>query len=508
MESLKQFTSAGREIWERWTASQRILVLTATALSLLTVVGVGVWSTRPEMVILASRLPPDQANDAIAQLEAAAISYELSYSGSTISVPRKDMSRARLAVRETLGDQAAVGELEDSIWADPNLQHVRIQRQREQRLAQSIARFSAVRSAVVHLSSPQPTPFVRNQAPVTASVIVELAPGAVFSGQDSSAIISLVSHGVEGLQPEDVTLMDTNGRLLASDRAGGGDVGGQLEYVSALENHLASKAEALLSQMLGPGRAMVRVTADVDFTQSERQETTYDPSTKVKLSETTKSQTGPAAGSTGGGGGGPTGSGSNLAPPSSGSAGGGLKIEENTTQYANTEIRDTIKETPGRIKRLTVAAIVDLNAAEGGTAPTVTTAEIESLIRQAVGFDQQRADEINVVSATLAGIPDMSVPAVPLWDQYGPLLRNVSMGLAAVLMFVLGLLLLRRLRPLVVQATDAEGNTESIRKLAELSIRARQNPELVAKVLETWLDDDSAPAAAPAKTSPAGRAAA
>ncbi len=514
MQSLKQIISAAQDLWDRWSASQRTLVLSAMVLSLLTIVGVGIWSTRPEMVILASRLPPNQANEAIALLEAAGIAYELSYSGSTISVPRQEMSSARLAVRETLGDTPDT-ELEDSIWADPNLQHVRIQRQREQRLAQSIARFTAVREAVVHISTPEPTPFVRDQAPVTASVIVDVAPGRHFSAGDAEAIVSLVSHGVEGLHQQDVTLMDTDGQLLSSSLNGGGDVSGQLEYASTLENHLASKAEALLSQMLGPGRAMVRVTADIDFTQSERQEISYDPTRKVKLSETIKSEshTGNSSGGGGGGGGGgpaggPPGASSNVRPTPPGAGGTTFKIEENTTEFANTETRDTVTETPGRIKRLTVAAIVDLTAAEGEEAPTVAVADIESLIKQAVGFDTQRSDEINVISSALAGMPDMTPVPVPLWEQYGPLLKNVSTGLAAVLMFVMGLLLLRRLRPVVVQATVAETSEESIRRLAELSVRAQQHPELVAKVLENWLDEESATSPQSASRPSADRAAA
>src|SRR5690606_32544633 len=137
-----------------------------------------------------------------------------------------------------------------------------------------------------------------------------------------------------GLRPENVTLMDTSGRMLASKNSGDGSIDAQLEYVSRLESHLASKAEILLSQMLGPGRAMVRVTADVDFTQTERQETTYDPSTKVKLSESIKSES--HTGVTSGPAGGPAGTSSNFNPSGSGSGGSTTKIEDITTQYANT----------------------------------------------------------------------------------------------------------------------------------------------------------------------------
>ncbi len=485
MQSLHQFLIAARRLWEQWTISQRATVLSAVLLSIVTVVGVGFWSTRTEMVQLASRLAPEEAAEIVSQLDASGIEYELSYSGSSVSVAKSQLNRARLAARDTLGDTGQTTELEDSIWADPAVQNLRIQRQLEQRMAASVTRFLAVKEAIVHISSPQPTPFMRDRAPTTASVIVDLMPGAVFTQQDAEAIVSLVSHGVEGLSPSDVTLMDTSGRLLNSSHGLGGDVAGQLEYVSTLEAHLAAKAESLLATMLGPGRALVRVTADVDFTQTERMETTYDPDSKVKLSETIKSESHTGADRTSGGA---AGTPSNLSRPSSGNS-VTSRVEENTTEYANTEIRDTVKETPGRIKRLTVAAIVDLTSPDDGPQTAITTSEIESLIKQAVGFDGKRSDEINVVSSPLAGVADVTQPATPVWREYAPLLRQLSFGVGAVLMFVLALLILRRLRPISLPAVDSDMSDESVRRLAELTIRARQNPELVATVLAHWLDD-------------------
>ncbi|MCA9028112.1 MAG: flagellar M-ring protein FliF [Planctomycetaceae bacterium] len=488
METLSRVTTTVRNLWQQWNLSQRVTILGAIILSVVTVIGVGFWSTRPDMVQLASRLSPEDAAEMVAQLDAAGIDYELSYSGSTISVAKTSLNRARLAAREILGAAHDAMEMEDSIWADPNVQGLRIQRQLEQRLAASIARFQAVKEAVVHISMAQPTPFVRDQSPTTASVVIDLVPGMVFSQQDAEAVVSLVSHGVEGLKPTDVTLMDTSGRLLNSSQGLAADVGGQLEYVRTLESHLAAKAETLLSQMLGTGRALVRVTADVDFTQSERMETTYDPENKVKLSETIKSEstTGPSRSS-----GGPAGTPSNVGRASSlGDGSVTSRIEENTTEFANTEIRDTVKETPGRIKRLTVAAIVDLTPPEGATGPTITTSDVESLIKQAVGFDSQRSDEINVVSSPLAGIPESGPAVIPIWQQYAPLVQQLSFGLGATLMFVLGLLILRRLRPLQLSSADEAATNESVRRLAELTIRARENPDLVATVLEHWLDEE------------------
>lgn len=493
MDSLQRLLANFRDLWAGWTLPQQVTMVTAILVSALTIIGVGLWSTRAEMVPLASRLSPAQAAEVISQLEAANIPYQLSYSGSAIHVDRSELNRARLAARDTLGASPADAELEDSIWSDPNLQHARLLQQQEHRLAATVGRFRAIREAIVHISKPQPSPFLRDQTDTTASVIVDLVPGIPFSHQDATAVISLVSHSVEGLRAENVTLMDTAGRLLDGQQSLRADVGGQLEYVRTLESHLAAKAEALLSRMLGEGRAVVRVTADVDFTESERMETSYDPENKVKRSETIKSEshTGPSRGTTGA-----AGTPSNIRPagnPAGSAAGSDLvssKIEENTTEFANTEIRDTVKETPGRIKRLTVAAIVDLTPADAGTESAVTTEDVESLIKQAVGFDTGRQDEINVVASTLAGHVDLDVPAAPPWETYGPLVRQLSLGLGAVLMFVLGLRILRRLRPIVVSADGGEESADAIRQLAELTIRARENPALVAKVLENWLEDE------------------
>lgn len=491
METVQNISSTMRRLWGQWNTSQRVTISAAIVLSLVTVVGVGIWSTRAEMVQLAGRLSPEEAAEVVSQLDAAGIEYELSYSGSTISVAKSELNRARLAARETIGNSSGSTELEDSLWADPNVQNLRMQRQLEERMAASVARFKAVKEAVVHISMPEPTPFVRDRSPTTASVIVDLVPGRVFGQQDAEAVISLVSHGVEGLSPTDVTLMDSSGRLLNSSQGLGADVGGQLEYVRTLESHLAAKAETLLAKMLGPGRGIVRVTADVDFTQSERMETTYDPDSKVKLSETIKSEshTGPSRGS-----GGPAGTPSNVGRTSAlGGSAVTTKVEENTTEFANTEIRDTVKETPGKIKRLTVAAIVDLTPEEGADGPAITTSDVESLIKQAVGFDSQRSDEINVVASRLAGVSELIEPVVPVWEKYAPLIRQLSLGLAAVLMFVMGLLIVRRLRPVTLPSSESESTDESVRRLAELTIRARENPELVATVLEHWLTDGSKP---------------
>lgn len=188
---------------------------------------------------------------------------------------------------------------------------------------------------------------MRDRESTKASVVLDLKPGAHFTRADAQSIVSLVSHGVEGLDPENVTVLDTEGRLLSSNHGFEADVTGQLEYRRRLEADLAAKAETMLSQLLGPGRAVVRVTADIDFTETEREETTYDPDGKVKLSEevTSEQTTGMQASAAGA-----AGTASNVG----GGAGGGsrnpvtTKIESNKTEYANAEVRDRVREAPAK----------------------------------------------------------------------------------------------------------------------------------------------------------------
>ncbi|MBX3444694.1 MAG: flagellar M-ring protein FliF [Planctomyces sp.] len=484
MSSVKLWWNQLRQMWDGWTFPQRVGMSLAAALCAAMVAGVGLWSLQSQYVPLASDLTPTTAAELVSTLDSAGIASRLNFSGSAVLVPKQELNRARLAAGKLidLSDNPS-DDIEGSVWSDPTLYHVRIMRQKEQRLARSIMQFDYIKSATVHLSVPEPSPFLRDKATPSASVVVGLRTGGAVARQDAAAIVSLVAHSVEGLEPSRVTVMDTQGRILSAQESMQGDVAGQFEYRRRLESDLAAKAEALLSNMLGPGRAVVRVTADVDFTQTERQTTSYDPERKVKASETvkTESHTTPKVASSGAAG---------IASNVGGSAttsNVGTKIEENTTEYLNGETKDLVREAPGRVKRLTVAAAVQLP--EGGADPAlaaITPQAVEDLIKQAVGFDVSRDDEIKVVSGPLAGASLFApeAPAVP-WDRYEQMIRAASLGLAALVALVVGLLVLRRFRPTTVSAPAVESGGED--RLATLAMRARENPEAMAQALSAWL---------------------
>jgi len=510
MDFLNKLTSQLQALWSRWSAGQRVAIMAALVLSIVTIGSVGFWATRPEYVVLTDRLSPQQAAEVVSVLESEKIGYRLNYAGSAVSVSKNSLSRARLALKDVISVTAQEpAEISEGIWSDPTLYQARMNRQLETRLGRSITQLGSVRGATVHLTPGESSPFIRNRSPAKASVILDLQPNAMFSATDARSIISLVAHSVENLDAENVSVLDTSGRLLSSTQGLEADVTGQLSFRNRVESDLSSKAEAILTQLLGPGRAVVRVTAEIDFTDTQTREIKYDPEAKVKVSETIHSES-----SSGGSkqAKGPVG-----LPPEqidklafksgAGSSGPSMKVESNTTQYENAKTEDTVHRVPGRISRLTVAAVVQLQdeAAADGKAvaqAAVTTEQIEKIIKQAVGFDSARMDEIEVVAAPLVGNLNLLQPVVPpsTWDKYAPLAQNLSLGMAALVALILGTLVIRRMKPIVVETEGQELlPADVVLRVADLSEQALENPEAVASVVRAWLAEPAETRASPRK---------
>ncbi len=502
MDLVKTLSTQLRGLWGRWNSGQRVGIVAALVLSIATIVGVGLWASTPEYVTVADRLSPQQAAEVVSTLESSGIKYRLNYAGSSILVGKSDLNRARLSLKDVIStSEQPEPMISEGIWSDPTLHQARLSRQLELRLARSISQLSPVKTATVHLSQAENTSFMRQRGAAKASVILELQPHAMFAASDARAVASMVAHSVENLKPEDVSILDTSGRLLSTTQGMEADVTGQLSYRTRIEADLAAKAEAILTQMLGPGRAVVRVTADVDFTETQTKETRYDPELKVKISETILSES--ATGSSrlqANASGGAAGASPNMEALAFKSGGGsnGSKMESNTTTYENAKTEDTIHRLPGRITRLTVAAVVQLPtdqaaaSTQAAAAPVVTREQVEKIIMQAVGFDAGRQDAIEVLSAPLAGnIPIIEAPPIVRpWDQYGPLLKNLSLGLASIVALFLGFMVLRRMKPIVLETERKESMPpEMVLRIADLAEFVDEDPESVAEVIKAWLEE-------------------
>ncbi len=177
--------------------------------------------------------------------------------------------------------------------------------------------------------------------------------------------------------------------------------------------------------------------------------------------------------------------------------------EKNKTEFLNGETVETITEQPGRVKRLTIAVMVHAAPAEAEDEAAVAPADIDlpkvqAVVKQAVGFDAERGDEIEVMVAQFAGLEteEQQFTQIQQWEMYSQLARSSSLGLAAVVALLLGMLTIYRLRPLTIQVDrQSDRSHRRERTLAELSAHVKENPEMMKAVISAWLDgEDASPA--------------
>ena len=497
-------------LWGRWSIAQRIGLSAATLLCIGLVLGTLVWATRDEYVVIASQLTPQRAAEMKGVLETAQISAEMNFSGSSISVPATKVSAARLALKDQLDplveENSSVGS---GMFESPLEKEERRRRALEARLEKTIVSIRGVRSAQVHVSLPNPSPFVLEKTEATASIVIDIAPGGGFTTDAAENIMAIVSRAVEGLNRKNIALVDTNGRQFSTESGLGTSMSAQLEYQREIEAKLSRKAESLLTRWLGPDRASVEVTAEIDFQHKERTETLFDGESKVKRKETTENitQTGTVPLPVG-----TVGATSNVLPNANvgpGSNSGKYNRDLTDVEYDNSNTTERLTDLPGRILRLTVSAVVDPSAdgeSADGTAGSATAgsagaaassrdmAKIEDLIKQAVGFDLARGDEFSIVIDKLA--PPGDVDTIPVagfvWQQYESLIQSVSLGLTALVALTIALLLMKKMKPVVMTAPLEEPmSMADMLRLKTLSEQAKANPQVVANILAAWIGEGS-----------------
>ncbi|MDB5311714.1 MAG: fliF [Gemmataceae bacterium] len=508
MDALRRFLAQLRAYWAGLSRLRRA-ALVAAGVGVLLALGAVAYLTpgleyRP---LFPTELPPEEVGAITTRLQAQGVPFKLNPTGTSILVPEDRLAQARVALAaEGLPTRGGKGyELfdETSLMTTPFVQSVNYQRALQAELGRSIMQLEPVQSARVLIARPEPSPFVRDQRPPTASVVLKLKPGAAMSRATAAGIVSLVARSVEGLKPENVTVVDSGGRLLSDPHAGDHDTlpAPQLEYRRDLETYLSTKAEEMLAQHLGPGRAVVRVSADVNFQQVKERRETYYPEEKAVGAEmlTTSKSSGGAAG-------GVVGATSNVAraggPLTAQRGAGGSTSQEETvrTDYlVSKSVRDQ-EDRMGGVTRLTVAAMVDLSASNGGTA-VISADDAQEIIKQAVGFRTGR-DEVKLTNVHLTGPPPTPEPdeetvRLQRFQVYVGLARNLSLALAVVLAAaIVPLLLLRRRRPAPPPPAPAEPpplvaedrRRTDLDRLAEMT---RADPDRVTEVFRLLIGQPS-----------------
>ena len=501
------------------------------------------WSKEPTYSLLYGNLGQQDAAQIAQALDANNIQYKLD--GGTISVPADRVHDARLKLAAQglpEGDGGfAVMSKEPGFGVSQFMEGARYQHALETELARTISNLQPVEGARVHLALPRQSAFVRDRRPPSASVFLQMKPGRRLESEQVTAIVNLVASSIPELEADQVTVVDQQGRLLSAPE-GNDEMAArekQLEIARGMEERYTERVEELLAPLVGPGRVRAQVVADVELSTTEEAREQYRPESQIVRSEQTAEETSRN-------GAGPQGvpgaltnqpptPGTALPPgvaaPSAQAAANGEQTvvpnspPDNTSKQStrNYEIDRTVaytKQPAGRLKRLTVAVLVDnLRATDddGNVTETALTPEqlenMTKLVKEAVGFDQARGDSVSVVNASFKGElkpEDIEEDAIPLWER--PLIRDIAKLLAGLI--VLLVLVLMVLRPLIrgllaqprlafapaaltgepgsslpagrsgAQQLDYDGQVSQARSMVT------QDAARVAQVVKTWVGDD------------------
>ena len=345
--------------------------------------GIAYWAGHPDYALLFGNLEAGDASKVVEALQTDGVKYEIKDGGSAVYVPRENVYELRLRFAgEGLVSEGPVGyELFDrgTLGMTDFMQKLNLKRALEGELARTITNIRQVNVARVHLVMPERSPFRETQAQPSASVVLKLAGGGGLSSDQIAAITQLVAGAVENMSLDDVTVLDTRGNLLSNPN--GGDekaraTSTQLSYQHAIEEHLTTKGQSMLDQIVGPGNSIVRVTAAVDFSRTVSESNIIDPESATVIAEEKMDQTGGA--------------------------------DNANSSIRNFELSRTVERSEsgtGQVSFLTVSVILNSRRPveegeealpEAGPFEESEILEVESLVKNAVGFRPDRGDRIAI----------------------------------------------------------------------------------------------------------------
>lgn len=454
-----------REAFNRLSERQKIGLAVAIAAIVALIVGSILWSRQPDYKVLFSNLDERDGGNIVASLEQQNIPHRMSSTGA-IMVPAERVHEVRLKLASQglpRGGMIGFELMENQKFGISQFaEQVNYQRGLEGELARTIMSIGSVQAARVHLAIPKPSVFVREEQKPTASVMLSLYPGRTLDSAQVAGITHLVSSSVPQLQPGNVSILDQNGSLLSTLKNKLTEAGldaTQLKYVREVENGIVARIEDILKPVLGPDNFKVQVAADIDFSQSEQTAETYRPNATPETTAIRSRQnnetasvneatggvpgaltnqppvpataplTAPATGNTAAAGQRPGNIPGNIdaagitAPINA--AGQPISTAKNST--VNFELDRTIRHTKqgmGAVRRLTAAVVVnhrkDVDAKTGKdiTKPLADNEmkQINDLVREAMGFSQERGDSISVANAPFAAVEKEEI-GLPVWKD-------------------------------------------------------------------------------------------
>lgn len=405
--------------------------------------------------LLFSGLDPRDSAEIVGRLDALKVPYSVEGDGSTILVPGDQALRLRMQLAgEGLPAGGSVGyeifDRSDTFGQTSFVQNVNLIRALEGELSRTIRSLASIANARVHLNIPKRELFAEKQPEPTASVVLR-SRGTVSPSQ-VQAIQNLVASAVPGMNAGAVTVIDEKGTMLGGGAAQAGTAAIRAdERTASYEDRVRSQVEDLVSSVVGPGRARVQVSADIDYNRVTKESQTFDPDGQVVISQQTSSTK--ANNSDGASAQGVTVTNALPAGASDGaggSGGGSSSNEDRTEETINYEVSKTKSvevQEGGRIKRLSVAVAVDgtyktddKGARTYEARPAEEMQQIEQIVRSAIGFDEKRGDQLKVVNLRFSqpeieALPPAEEPFLGLAkDDYWRIAQFGGLGMIALLM--------------------------------------------------------------------------
>ena len=525
---------------------RKIMMIIGAAAVVAAMIAVWMWGQQPEYRVLFSNFSDRDGGSIVAELEKMNVPYKVTEGGGTVMVPANQVYDVRLKLAsQGLPKGGNVGfELMENqkLGSSQFVERVNFQRAMEGELARSIESVASVKAARVHLAMPKDSVFVSEQKSPTASVLLNLHPGRTLDTAQVSAIVHLVASSVPELLTKNVTIVDQNGNLL-SEMGKPASINGmdpsQIKYVQELQQNIARRIESIITPIVGANNVRAEATADVDFSRTEQAVESYKPNQTpeamvIRSQQTSESLNG------GGAAVGVPGALTNQPPApatapitaqgqaaATGAPGQPTTSRKDAT--VNYEIDKTIQyvqQGSGGLKRLSVAVVVNHRSttdAKGKvTTKPLTPAEmtqINNLVKEAMGYNQERGDTLNVVNSPFATAAQEPIPEMPIWKEPGNIQMAKDAGKYLLMGIVLLLLYSRMLKPVLKKITEAppalpapesgqdvhvqigsHGEMMSLpggghtgaqnnyqENLARAQKMATEDPRVVANIVKTWV---------------------
>jgi flagellar M-ring protein FliF len=530
-----------------------VLLVAGVAAVAAVMAAVWMWSQQPDYRILFANYTDRDGGAIVASLQQMNVPYKFAEGGAAILVPAASVHEARLKLAAQglpKGGNVGFELLENQkLGVSQFLEQVNFQRALEGELATSIQSISSVQSARVHLALPKSTVFVREQQKPTASVLLNLYPGRGLDQQQVSAIIHLISSSVPELLPANVAIIDQSGTLLSDVKKATGSNNlepMQLKYVEDMQRSIIKRIESIIAPIMGSKNVHAEATADVDFSTSEQAAEIYKPNQAPNMPSVRSAQTSESSNGNGATASGVPGALSNqppapstaplaLPPPPPGITAGTISTpvsspatttrKESTTNYEVDKTVKYVQQPMGGIKRLSVAVVVNYKSVPDKTGKIISrplTAEekdqITELAKEAMGFNKERGDTLNVVNSPFAGMEKELLIEEPLMKKLErfALANLVEIGKYTAATLVLLYLffavmrpMLKKLnvKPVIEEKTRVEATAEETDKIDSNSVvagepviersyeqkltvakkMAKEDPRVVANIVKTWV---------------------